>query len=228
MHILVSILKERAASKVYCLVRAPTAEAAQQRIRNALLARGIEVPEDFENRINPLPSNLDRDDLGLDPEALLEIQNTASLIIHNAWTVNFSLGLLSFDSQHIRGTHNLLNLALSARAPQPMRFLFCSSISVVARVPPPAIIWESPVHDLDAASMGYGKSKLVAEHIINNASLSTGIDCRVIRIGQIVGDSRIGLWNDSESIPLIIRSALTLGCLPTLDEVFKFLLLHHN
>ncbi len=39
-----------------------------------------------------------------------------------------------------------------------------------------------------------------------------------MRIGQIVGDGKLGLWNDTEAIPLIIRSALTLNALPALDE----------
>jgi thioester reductase-like protein len=136
--------------------------------------------------------------------------------------VNFNLGLPSFEDQHIKGTHNLLNFTLSVRAPHPPRFLFCSSVSVASKMPPPVTIPESLVQDLNAANMGYGKSKLVAEHIVNNTVLSTGIDCRIIRIGQIVGDGQMGLWNDSESIPLIIRSALTLGCLPRLNEVCVF------
>ncbi|RFU36300.1 hypothetical protein B7463_g91, partial [Scytalidium lignicola] len=223
IHILATLLHKTGVDKVYCLVRASTAEVAQQRIHHAFLTRGITMPENYERRIVSLPSNLAKRDLGLDPGVLLEMQNNVSLIIHNAWAVNFNLGLNSFEDQHIKGTHNLLNFALSVHAPAPARFLFCSSVSVASRMSPPVTISESLVEDLNAASMGYGKSKLVAEHIINNAVLSTSIDCLVIRIGQIVGDSQMGLWSDSESIPLIIRSALTLGCLPRLNELCSWL-----
>ena len=46
---------------------------------------------------------------------------------------------------------------------------------------------------------------------------------RTLRIGQIVGDGKMGLWNDTEAVPLIIRSALTLKVLPALDETESWL-----
>jgi hypothetical protein len=38
----------------------------------------------------------------------------------------------------------------------------------------------------------------------------------------VVGDTRHGLWNDSEAWPLVIRSALTLKTLPAFDMVCLF------
>jgi thioester reductase-like protein len=66
--------------------------------------------------------------------------------------------------------------------------------------------------------MGYARSKLVTENIIKAAASKTGMRGRVLRVGQIVGDSATGLWNSTEAIPLMIRSATTIGALPELDE----------
>lgn len=83
---------------------------------------------------------------------------------------------------------------------------------------------ETPIFDLKAAlPQGYARSKLVGEHIVRNAAKDAGALTRILRIGQIVGDGKSGLWNDTEAIPLIIRSALTLKVLPGLDETESWL-----
>lgn len=64
---------------------------------------------------------------------------------------------------------------------------------------------------------GYGRSKWASEKIIQRASSRYGADVHVLRIGQIVGDTKFGIWNDTEAIPLMIRSALACKSLPKLD-----------
>ena len=44
------------------------------------------------------------------------------------------------------------------------------------------------------------------------------MQARVLRIGQLSGDTQAGIWNETEAIPLMIRSALATGTLPALDE----------
>lgn len=63
---------------------------------------------------------------------------------------------------------------------------------------------------------GYARSKLVAEHVLQNAVERNGADTTILRIGQIVPSERTGsrLWNPSEMIPLMVRSALSTGALP--------------
>jgi thioester reductase-like protein len=140
-------------------------------------------------------------------------------VIHSAWAVNFNLGVRSFEQQHIKGTFNLLNLCLSVSTAHPARLFFCSSISAAAGTPLPATIKEQHIEDLShAQNMGYARSKLVTEHIIKAVAEKTGMCARVLRIGQIVGDSKLGKWNTTEAIPLMIRSAVTIKALPALDE----------
>jgi thioester reductase-like protein len=45
----------------------------------------------------------------------------------------------------------------------------------------------------------------------------------VLRVGQIVGDTQLGQWNATEAIPLMIRSAVTMGALPALDDTLTWL-----
>jgi thioester reductase-like protein len=70
---------------------------------------------------------------------------------------------------------------------------------------------------------GYARSKYVAEHIVHNAARDSGAQARVLRIGQLAGDTAAGDWNTTEGIPLMIQTAVTLGALPKLDEEMSWL-----
>ena len=106
----------------------------------------------------------------------------------------------------------------------PAHFFFCSSIATALGNARPATIAETPILDLKAAlPQGYARSKLVSEQIVRNAARDAGALTRILRIGQIVGDGKLSLWNDTEAIPLMIRSALTLKVLPALDETETWL-----
>jgi len=66
--------------------------------------------------------------------------------------------------------------------------------------------------------MGYARSKLVTEYICHAAAAKAGIAARVLRVGQIVGDTHFGMWNATEAIPLTIQSATTIGALPVISN----------
>ena len=204
---------------MYCLVRATSPKEAKNRIFSTLEAKKIPSLRKPE-KILCFSSDLSREDLGLPSATIKTLQRSLTTVIHCAWAVNFNLGVQSFEKQHIKGTFNLLNLCLSITTPLPANLFFCSSISAAAGTPLPATIQETYISDLShAQSMGYARSKLVTETIIRAATDQTGMIARVLRVGQIVGDTRIGLWNSTEAISLMIRSAVTVGALPALEEV---------
>lgn len=64
--------------------------------------------------------------------------------------------------------------------------------------------------------MGYGRSKLVSEHICAAAGAAGGL-VGVLRIGQISADTESGIWNDKEAIPILVRSAPEVHALPRLE-----------
>lgn len=210
---------------MYCLVRAKSPEVARERICSTLAAKKIGHLENV-NKILCFPSDLSREDLGLPGTTIHTLRKSLTTVIHCAWAVNFNLGVQSFEKQHIRGTFNLLNMCLKVTMQLPAKLFFCSSISAAAGTPLPAIIPETYISDLThAQGMGYARSKLVTESIIKAAAEQTGMVARVLRVGQIVGDTRIGLWNNTEAISLMIRSAVTIGALPALEEVFSLCVL---
>ncbi|KAJ9261852.1 hypothetical protein DTO027B5_3035 [Paecilomyces variotii] len=211
-HILSQLLQDDSVSVIYCFTRSKNPMDA---IVTALHHRGLGVlPQEHARKIVALTTALHEPDFGLEREILGKMRDIVSLIIHTSWPVNFNLPLREFEP-HIQGLHNLIQFSLSVNLPWPALTLYCSSISTALGNPSTAI--EETLLDFDSAlNMGYGQSKLVGEHIISNAS-KAGARAYSLRIGQISGDSEQGIWNDSEALPLMIRSALTLGVLPRLE-----------
>lgn len=211
------LLAKQTVRRVFCLVRASTADAALDRVISTLTAR--QLPISNISKIRALPSDLSRVYLGLPSDVVSELQSTLTKVIHSAWSVNFNIGVRSFEEQHIAGVRHLIDLCLSSNRQTPAEFYFCSSISAAASTPLPATVAETHVVELaHSHAMGYARSKLVAERIVQAAAEQTGMIAKVLRVGQIVGDTEYGRWNPTEGIPLMIRSATTLGALPALDE----------
>jgi thioester reductase-like protein len=217
--VLAQLTTKEDVKSVYCLVRASSQESAQNRVFSTLAAKKIDTPANL-NKIVCFPSDLSREDLGLDKTTVDILRKSLTTVIHCAWAVNFNLGVQSFEKQHIKGTYNLLNMCLNVTTQSPAKLFFCSSISAAAGTPLPAVIQETFISDLNhAQNMGYARSKLVTETIIKAAAQQTGMVAEVLRVGQIVGDTQNGMWNSTEAISLMIRSATTIGALPALEEV---------
>ncbi|KAL4754414.1 hypothetical protein BDW72DRAFT_190275 [Aspergillus terricola var. indicus] len=211
-HTLHRMLNEDNVSVVYCLTRRDNPKEA---ILRALEQKGLSILPYRTKKIIALKSDLDRPNLGLTEEMIEEMRQCVSMIVHTAWPVNFNLPLSTF-TPHIAGLSQLINFSLSVHMPTPAVMLFCSSIST-ALASSADRIDERPISDLSSAlNMGYARSKLIGERIISNAR-NSGARAYSLRIGQVSGHSKRGLWNDSEAIPLMLRSALTLKALPDLD-----------
>ncbi|CAE7225213.1 unnamed protein product [Rhizoctonia solani] len=152
--------------------------------------------------------------LGLSDELYDEIREEATIIIHNAWQVNFNLSLQSFEPS-IHGARNLLDLAFRSTAPTgPPKFVFASSISVAGFSGRGKHLNEVPVALEDGAtSIGYGQSKLVAEKILESAK-RMGLQTCIVRLGQLTGDLNSGSWSTTDWVPSLIGSSISVGCLP--------------
>lgn len=205
---------------IWTMVRAADDTAATTRLQKSLLVRGIKLNPEQENKIVALSCDLSKSDLGLSQHMFSELSSKVTMIIHSAWAVNFNIPVQSFEDQHIKAVWNLIQLSLSVHAPQPARFYFCSSVSSAGASPRPGTVPESIVSSpAYAQRTGYAQSKYVTEHVARNAVRSVGAHARVLRIGQLVGDTKIGTWNTTEGIPMMIQTAQTLGALPELNEV---------
>ena len=214
------------ARKIYCLVRAASDHAAYERVRKALASRQLaplHPPPPGTAEITILRSKLSEDDLGLPAPIYARLASEATLILHVAWTVNFTLRLPSFSPQ-LSGLRNLFDLALSSPGPTPA-FLFCSSVASVSNYNG-TIVPERVIADpASAGALGYARSKWVGEQICHRAHLHTSLRDRiaVVRVGQLAGAEETGVWNMSEAYPRMLGSVLETGCLPGIGDELAWL-----
>lgn len=201
-------------------MRAGSAIEAYDRLLTSMRYRRVydALPDGAQSKLVALPSDLSQTRLGLSSTTYNTLASEITDIIHCAWSVNFNLHLSSFERDSIAGLKHLIDLCLKAQRPAPATFNFASSVSSVVNTKATNIPEALPEKLSYAQEMGYAQSKLVGEHLCVNAAQQTGIQARVLRIGQVIGDHEHGIWNATEAIPLMLQSATTIGALPQLDE----------
>ncbi|KAL2009967.1 hypothetical protein VTN00DRAFT_5774 [Thermoascus crustaceus] len=224
-HLLAKLAQLEDVKTICCLVRAGSEKEASTRVIRSLRARKVHHTLSLLHRrkIVCLPSDLSLPSLGLAPKTYAQIANQITALYHCAWTVNFNLRLSSFEKDCIAGVKNLIGLCLKSQGETPARFTFCSSIGTVLRMKGGTVPEALPADFSCSQPTGYAQSKLVAEHICHNAITQTGIQAYIIRVGQIIGDTKHGVWNSSEAIPLMLQTARTIGTLPSIDESLRWL-----
>lgn len=176
---------------------------------------------DHETRLKivALASDLGQPRLGLNDQRFEALRSSVTDIIHGAWAVNFNMSLSSFEDPCIASVSHLLDLAICSPLHPKPRFSFISSLATVLSAMDQGGAKEVR-YGLEAATpMGYGQSKWVAEEICSAAAEYAARDgveftVQILRVGQVVGDTKHGIWNPKEAIPLTVQTALTTGALP--------------
>ncbi|KAL1970082.1 hypothetical protein VTN77DRAFT_6487 [Rasamsonia byssochlamydoides] len=224
-HIVAKLSSLLDVQKVYCLIRAGSTIEAYDRLIRSMRERQVyeTLPSSARSKLIALPSVFSHPTLGLDAQTYNLIASEITDLIHCAWSVNFNLQLTSFEKDNIAGLKNLIDLCLKAQRPAPASFNFCSSVSTVVNTEGDEILEALPERLKYAQGMGYAQSKLIGENICLRAAEQTGLRARVLRIGQVIGDTQHGIWNSTEAIPLMLQSAITIGALPRLDEWHRWL-----
>ncbi|RDX52399.1 hypothetical protein OH76DRAFT_1400210 [Lentinus brumalis] len=221
-HLLAQLLQSPDVARVYALNRQSSGDvvALQERQRDAFKKWRLRWDDSWltEHRVSFHIADLAKPLLGL-PQAIYdELRRSVTTTIHNAWAVNFTLPLSSYEPL-ISGTRNLLDLALCTPSAGGPRVIFVSSAGAVWNQPPFVAARESlDVEPEVAVSMGYTESKWVAEQLFRRAAEERGLRTTVVRVTQLSGDSRTGSWNTAELIPACVRACQRLGCVPARSE----------
>lgn len=104
-HVVAQLVVLDSVRKVYCPVRASSNFNANMRVTRSLRTRSVyhNLPLAARAKIIALPSNFGDPKLGLDEETYSQISSEITSLIHCAWSVNFNLGLGSFEADCIAG-----------------------------------------------------------------------------------------------------------------------------
>lgn len=214
--------------RVFALNRpAPSSSSSLERHVAKFSDRGLDTALLGSDALVLLEGDTSRDDLGLPKEWYDELRRSVTHIIHSAWPVNFNYAVKSFDPA-VRGARNLVDLALKSTLSTPAKFIFISSISVSRnassessnRAP------EAPIADASAVvGLGYAESKWIVERLLQAAAEQTSLKTLSIRVGQVAGGTN-GCWNANDWVPVIVRSARRMGCLPDCGSDIAWIRLH--
>lgn len=156
--------------------------------------------------------------LGLDKDTCRRLTSSVDIILHNAWKVDFSQVLESFETEHIRGVRTLVDWSIeSAKHP---RLIFISSVTSVSNSTTSSIqspISETLITKLSApARTGYAESKYVAELMLGKAAVEASLAATILRVGQIAGStkSKSSRWPVREWFPTLVKTSKSLKLLP--------------
>jgi len=199
-------------AKIFCLNRSSNSRERQKKMSQA---HGLNF-DWGDQRVEFLHADLSKSKLGLNAEKYDELLGETTVIIHNAWQVDFNLAIESFEPQ-IRGLRNLLDFGFHSRNKAPV--IFTSSISTAIEwmeQHPDDLVPEAIIHDFDAPQkIGYAESKFVSEHVLETFTRSSGLTTAIFRTGQIAGPlTGKGVWNEREWFPSIMSSSKHLDILP--------------
>ncbi|KAI1125544.1 hypothetical protein F5Y10DRAFT_294522 [Nemania abortiva] len=213
-YILASLIARKDVKKIFCLNRgsdAPLKQAA------SFKSRGLPDMGADTSRVVFLQAALHEQHLGLPKDVYATLLHETTTIVHNAFPVNFLLGLRTFEPQ-LQALVNLLQLASSGE--HNPAILFMSSIS--AGIPlggHNSVIPEAVASRDDALNIlqqGYAQSKYICERLLEKfSSLSETSKTAVLRVGQVCGPIEgIGIWNPSEWAPSLVISSKFIGACP--------------
>lgn len=223
--------------KVYCLVRAASADAGMQRIQANMMRYSLIREEEwprFSSKIVPLLGDLGQRNLGLGRIEFEQLAHIIDIIYHNGAMVNMSFGYSALKPPNVGGTLECLRLATLTDFATPVHYIstegvlptsiaeYSKSPGVVTKgnkklVVTEAFILEDPdsLHD-----NGYDHSKWVAEHLVLDAA-SRDQPVAIYRLGRIGSDSRTGASNTDDFLILFVKGCLQLKCFPA-SSTFEF------
>ncbi|EJC99607.1 acetyl-CoA synthetase-like protein [Fomitiporia mediterranea MF3/22] len=220
-NLLATLLQSSSVSIVYALSR-HSDKPVLDRLKSAFEKEDLALKLLHSNKLKTIEGDPSDSGFGIEPERYAELQGTVSHVIHNAWRVNFSNSIASFES-NIRSVRNFIDFCLGCKGTSPARLVFISSISVfqqsLSKTAEPEELLS--IEDVRLGS-GYGESKWVAEQILAEAARRTPLKMTIIRPGQLTGGTT-GAWNEHEWFPSLIKSSIVLGMLPSLDGVISWI-----
>lgn len=218
-------LLENTSARIVCLVRFkdPSEEdgpGGVARIRRHLLDLGLWRDSVME-RLEVLPGNLSRRQLGLSPDVFDALAARVQVIVHAAATVNLVYPYAALRGANVGGTREVLRLA--CRAGATVQYVSTNGVLPPSRSSSDSheVGWgEEATLEVDAVPEklpdGYGQTKWVAEQLVHEAG-RRGLPVRIIRAGTISGHSTTGAANAWDLLSALLVEAIHLGCAPDVE-----------
>ncbi|MFF8841844.1 SDR family oxidoreductase [Streptomyces sp. NPDC015127] len=183
-HVLIRLLREQRDTDVVVLVR-DDSRAASVRLRTALHATGVPVPEDLDARVRLVRADLGHARLGLDEGTYHELAEKAQAVWHMAGDIRLTARPEVLDRTNVQGTRHVLGLVGATRRPVPF---FHTSTAYVAGRHSHGHVAEDELDDSAGFLTEYEGSKFRAEKIVRAFAEQRETPVTVFRPGVLVDD----------------------------------------
>ncbi|WP_327110085.1 amino acid adenylation domain-containing protein [Nocardia sp. NBC_01730] len=212
-HLLHELL-ERTDARVWCVVRADSAEEGIDRILRAQRCYRLSG-ETAAERIVVVAGDLTAPRLGLDTTDYDCLADGVDAIYHNGARVNHIEPYARLRPANVEGTRELLRLATTRRI-KPVHFI--SAIGAAVAATPSGVVAEDVRLRPDQLSgNGYLASKWVGEELVRQAG-ERGVPIAIFRPGTICGDPCVGVNSTDDAFWNMIRAAAILGMAPDVTD----------
>ena len=205
-------------NEIVCLVRAPSASAALNRISKNLRKYQLAVDDRLlRRRIRTVPGDLGKPRFGLEEQELRELAASVSSVYHLAAEVDHQASYDSLRDANVLSARHLLEFA--AMAEQPPAVHYASTLAVFSKHEgslSAAVDERTTQSELPSVPSGYIQSKWVAEHMFQ-AARERGCPVTIYRLGLITGDQRTGTSNTNDFLWRMVKAFLHLGVAPNFE-----------
>jgi thioester reductase-like protein len=212
-------LLQQTDAQVFCLVRAKGALAARQRILTNLQRYGL-WQEEFAERITPLPGDLSREKLGLEPAVYAELSERIDTVFQSAATLNFVYPYSRLRANNVQGTEEILRFACQG-ANKTLHYVSTDAVFDASHYYDRTVCEEEPIDHWQGIDLGYTQTKWVAERLVAMAR-ERGLRANIYRPPLITGETGSGFWNTDDFTCLFLKGCIQLGCIPRIDARVTF------
>lgn len=214
--VLAELLRETPAH-IVCLVRAPSVEAARERVHKSLARRGCHVdPDALAGRVSWVTGDVARPMLDLAPDVYERTSASIDVIIHAAARVSMLLPYETLKASNALSVEHILRFAVAGRAKAVHHVSTVEVLADMDRHDPGALDERAAASSPGPLEGGYGQSKWVAEKLIEQAR-ERGIRAIIHRPGRLTGHSLTGAFNDDDFLVQLLDACGRIGAAPMLD-----------
>ena len=177
---LLTSLLEQTEARIYALVRGRDAAHAAERLRTAVAEtsrRDDAFWRTFDRRVSVVCGDLDREDLGLEPELWDRLARDVDTVYHNGAMVNYLFSYKRMRPANVVGANAVLKLAFAGRRKV---FNYISTTFIFGWATKD-VLYESDANaDMELLDFGYSQSKWTAEQVVIDAR-ARGLTTRIFR-----------------------------------------------
>jgi len=221
-YLLKELIRKSQFKKYYCLVRGEDLNAANNRLKQNLLLKGLSLDEWEEAEIEVISGDILQHLFGLNEEQYIKLTQEVDQVFHFAATMNW---VNPFNQNTIDNLSALRQTVHFCSINRRKRLHYASSMGLWTLLKHKSdVLLEDELHPHgDQLPGGYFQSKWVAEHILNEARVA-GLTVNIYRIGDVKGSTEDGKGDANNFGNLVMHYFIKTGkAIEKSEPEFNFL-----